>query len=293
MPQPSAREPEHMKIADLERVSGVSRSTLHMYLSQGLIPPPLKRGPKLHLYGPAHLAALAELRREQERGLSLADIRAKRARRTARRRASSERAEVARTKPGQRHGSVRTRILDTAARLFTERGYETVHVSDVARAAGVGKATLYEHFKSKSELFLECLDRLTEAMVAQQQRFIADEGASLQRGVEQYAAAAIATFPQYRMMISALGEAAFGSDGELAMRARAAFLRMGTSFAPWLERAMASGRCRPMDADLLAYMSWGALMAVGARLAHGDDKYTMLEALRVYFDFVTHGVAPR
>lgn len=293
MPQPSAREPELMKIADLERVSGVSRSTLHMYLNQGLIPPPVKRGPKLHLYGPEHLAALAELRREQERGLSLAEIRVRMARRAARSRASAARAEVVRSQPSQRPGSVRTRILDTAARLFTERGYETVHVSDVARAAGVGKATLYEHFKSKSELFLECLDRLTEAMVAEQQRFIAEEGASLQRGVEQYAAAAIASFPHYRMMISALGEAAFGSDTELALRARAAFLRMGTSFAPWLERAMASGRCRPMDADLLAYMSWGALMAVAARLAHGDNRYTMIEALRVYFDFVTNGVAPR
>jgi TetR/AcrR family transcriptional repressor of mexJK operon len=187
---------------------------------------------------------------------------------------------------------VREHILDTAAQLFTEHGYEPVHVSDVARAAGVGKATLYEHFKSKSELFIECVDRLTNAMVEGQQRFIAGEGASLQRGVEQYAAAAIATFPHYRMMISALGEAAFGSDPDLAVRARAAFLRMGTSFAPWLERAMAQGRCRPMDAELLAYMSWGALMAVGARLAHGDGKYTMLEALRVYFDFVTHGTAP-
>jgi AcrR family transcriptional regulator len=257
-----------MKIADLERVSGVSRSTLHLYLSQGLIPPPVRRGPKLHLYGPEHVEALAELKRQQARGLSLAQIRART------QRAASVRAESAKKprQPAPRSAGVRAHILDTAARLFTERGYESVHVSDVARAAGVGKATLYEHFRSKSELFIECLDRLTEAMVSEQQRFIAGEGASLATGVEQYAGAMIASFPHYRMMISALGEAAFGTDNELADRARAAFLRMGTGFAPWLEHAMARGRCREMDPELLAYMTWGALMAIGARLAHGDGK---------------------
>jgi AcrR family transcriptional regulator len=49
----------------------------------------------------------------------------------------------------------RADILRAAADLFGRRGYGGVQVDDVARAAGVGKPTLYRYFASKEELFLQ------------------------------------------------------------------------------------------------------------------------------------------
>lgn len=49
----------------------------------------------------------------------------------------------------------RTRILQEAARLFTEKGYETTSVQDLAEALGLSKAALYHHFRSKEEILLE------------------------------------------------------------------------------------------------------------------------------------------
>src|SRR5262245_27882527 len=46
-------------------------------------------------------------------------------------------------------------ILRAAADLFGRHGYGGVQVDDVARAAGVGKPTLYRYFTSKEELFLQ------------------------------------------------------------------------------------------------------------------------------------------
>jgi AcrR family transcriptional regulator len=43
-------------------------------------------------------------------------------------------------------------IADTAARLFAERGYERVAVSDVAREAEVAEQTLYNYFPTKERL---------------------------------------------------------------------------------------------------------------------------------------------
>jgi AcrR family transcriptional regulator len=43
-------------------------------------------------------------------------------------------------------------IADTAARLFAERGYESVAVIDIARAAEVALQTLYNYFPSKEHL---------------------------------------------------------------------------------------------------------------------------------------------
>ena len=43
-------------------------------------------------------------------------------------------------------------IADTAARLFAERGYESVAVSDVASEAEVAEQTVYNYFPTKEQL---------------------------------------------------------------------------------------------------------------------------------------------
>src|SRR6266516_2735054 len=59
------------------------------------------------------------------------------------------------TDPGLRERKkARTRqvIADAAARLFAERGYEQVAVSDVAREAEVSEQTVYNYFQTKDGL---------------------------------------------------------------------------------------------------------------------------------------------
>ena len=46
-------------------------------------------------------------------------------------------------------------IGDAAARLFAERGYEQVAVSDVAREAEVSEQTVYNYFQTKEQLVID------------------------------------------------------------------------------------------------------------------------------------------
>jgi len=52
----------------------------------------------------------------------------------------------------------RTRVLDAAAEVFAERGYERATVDEIATRAGLSKGTVYWNFASKEELFLALLD---------------------------------------------------------------------------------------------------------------------------------------
>jgi len=45
------------------------------------------------------------------------------------------------------------RILEAAGQLFREQGYGAVSMDQIAREAGVSKATVYAHFESKDRLF--------------------------------------------------------------------------------------------------------------------------------------------
>jgi len=65
---------------------------------------------------------------------------------------------VATTRPESAQGA-RERILDTAYELFSHRGIHDVGVDEVVERAGVAKATLYNHFRSKDDLVLAFLEQ--------------------------------------------------------------------------------------------------------------------------------------
>ena len=65
----------------------------------------------------------------------------------------------------------RQQILDAAAALFQEVGYEGFSVALLASKAGVVKGTLYLYFKTREEVFLalydQSLNRMSETFIAQ------------------------------------------------------------------------------------------------------------------------------
>ncbi len=62
----------------------------------------------------------------------------------------------------------RRQILDFAIQVFSSRGFHATSMNDVADAAGVTKPVLYQHFRSKRELYLAALndvgDRLRQSI---------------------------------------------------------------------------------------------------------------------------------
>lgn len=65
---------------------------------------------------------------------------------------------------GRKTSEARTRVLDTADRLFYEHGIRAVGVDRIIAEAGVAKMTLYSHFPSKDDLVLAVLKHREEAM---------------------------------------------------------------------------------------------------------------------------------
>ena len=56
-------------------------------------------------------------------------------------------------------------IADTARRLFAERGFEGVAVAEVARAADVSEATVFNYFPTKEDLYYSGLEIFEENLL--------------------------------------------------------------------------------------------------------------------------------
>lgn len=52
------------------------------------------------------------------------------------------------------------KILDTAERLFIEKGYERASLQDILDETGLSKGAIYHHFASKEDIFYSVCDRI-------------------------------------------------------------------------------------------------------------------------------------
>jgi len=58
----------------------------------------------------------------------------------------------------QRSEETRSKIIETAIKLFSTRGFNAASVDDICKDAGISKGAFYHHFESKQALFLALLD---------------------------------------------------------------------------------------------------------------------------------------
>lgn len=60
----------------------------------------------------------------------------------------------------------RNEILDTAERLFVEKGFDGTSTNDILNDIGIARGTLYYHFKSKEDILDAMIERLTGRLIA-------------------------------------------------------------------------------------------------------------------------------
>lgn len=182
--RPSANDSQWIRIAELERMSGTPRATIHFYLRAGLLHPPVKTGKTMAYYDSSHLNKLTFIRRSRQQGFPLVGIRRELAAIEPRRLEAlarwnngavdagdgnaAERDAAGLPQAGHPHRGpgMRTheRILQAGSELFRRNGYRNTRVSDLTRKLGVGKGTFYFHFSDKRELFLACVPRIFEEL---------------------------------------------------------------------------------------------------------------------------------
>lgn len=73
------------------------------------------------------------------------------------------------------YAAKREELVRIAAQLFKEQGYQSTRLIDVARAAGLDRATIYYYFGSKEELFRETVEGAFDVLIQEAEDLICDE----------------------------------------------------------------------------------------------------------------------
>lgn len=163
-----------IRIAELEKQSGVSRRNIHFYLQNGLLHAPVKTGKTMSYYDDGHLRKLQIIKTAREEGLPIAAIHERiNAAETTAEVPGDSGADSPETQPLKLRGpnkdraqKTRDRILDIGSTLFRTRGYQQTKISDITTAMAVGKGTFYFYFTDKKALFLECVPRIFNELFA-------------------------------------------------------------------------------------------------------------------------------
>jgi AcrR family transcriptional regulator len=153
------------------------------------------------------------------------------------------------------------RILDAAHELILRWGYRKTTIEDIAKHAGVGKGTIYLHWKTREDLFLALL--LRERLIASkglEQRLAEDPEGTTLHGMIKHILLSTMRNPLLKASLlqdgEVLGELAHNESGKKDIEQR---LHVAESFLAFLR----SGGLIRTDIDLHAQVQMFITIATG------------------------------
>jgi AcrR family transcriptional regulator len=188
----------------------------------------------------------------------------------------------------------RDQIIDTARRLFGERGTTDVPMDEIASQAGVARSTVYVYFSNRDELLRACVQSMYDRMTETVALVVTDEATPSQR-LRQLIVGVLERVDEspafFRLAMATQG--ATGASGSDAVGG--ALMMIGLDMIRVLEElvdeGMAAGDFRPgLDRDravvLIGQQIFGALSV----RAGEPDPIPAAQAADEIYDFVRRGL---
>ncbi len=182
------------------------------------------------------------------------------------------------------------KILDAAAAVFADKGYQRATTREIARVADVAEGTIYNYFGNKQGLLLGILQQIVEETGNSIAAIEADDVTSM---VEQALEARLALSKKHRMLLTFLHEARLNPEvlTFYTTHLRDHLLTVMTERIAILHQL---GIMRPADARLVARIFLALVIGFGVQFELGDDAFLAEETpaalARGITDVLLHGL---
>lgn len=191
----------------------------------------------------------------------------------------------------------RKEILQAAERIFAERGLEGARTGAIAAAAGVNKALLFYHFRSKDELFSSVVEESIGEIHRSLMKLLSSPGPAkeiLLRYVDTFFEA-VARRPHN----TAVFLRAMRTDSKLAERMmRKFFIPRTEKLAALIRRGVREREFRPVDGlqtallitSLMVFQFWGASVVRNMGYYNPFSKSHLKKRKAAVTDFIRYGL---
>jgi AcrR family transcriptional regulator len=179
-------------------------------------------------------------------------------------------------------------ILEAAAAVFAEKGYQRATMREIGARAGIAPGTIYLYFKNKRDLLLAIADRLIAQPV--DQALAEASHLDAQEHISAILRDRIRFARENRSLLQALVTEVWT---DLALQERFFTQVIGPIFASgarYLQRQVEAGRLRPCRVEIVAPAVAGAIVFLSAMralvpehiLPHISDEELVEELTRLY-----------
>ncbi|MEW5736739.1 MAG: MerR family transcriptional regulator [Thermodesulfobacteriota bacterium] len=272
-----------MKISDLAEEAGLSRHTVHYYLKEGLLPPPVKTGKTMALYSQTHLDCLRFIKGlRAERDMPIVAVRQEVLLRFGDE--WEKGGGLVSAQPGSKGEQQRQRIINKALELFSSKGYHRTHISDITDGLHISKGTFYIYFKNKRDVFLAVFLHLTGVLTEIEENLESEPDffVRMYKRARRY----FFTYKKYHRVFDIIRAETIGREELSEYGGRAIYKNLLELLGNDIKKAQENGLIweLPLSPELLGYMVFGAFDFACFRLMQ-DNRYDLDEFLDTLFQW--------
>jgi AcrR family transcriptional regulator len=147
---------------------------------------------------------------------------------------------------------VRNAILDATDNLLARRGYKKMTIDELAQEVGIGKGSIYLHFRSKEEIVLSHIDRIVERLRARLRQIADENGTAETRLKEMLLTRVLFRFDSVQHYTISLNDLLSAVRPHLLLRRKQYFLDEACIFARVIGEGQKSGEFAAADIETIS-----------------------------------------
>ncbi len=285
---------EGMTIGELEKKSGIRRSTIHHYIWYGLLHQPFRTGQTMAYYDQSHLRRLDTIQKIKLDFLKSAKttrvpldfIKHKLTEGYTLTKDKSPAKKETKEKTREKVQKKKEEIIEATLKLYADRGYYLTNIKEIAREVGISAPTFYHYFQDKRELFVEAIEYVIRNLPAGIQGCAGKRKDPAQRS--------IIMFRIFQKHYSKIGEVLNQLRAGVAIgdqwardRLSRVYKEMTENVARQVREGMKHGLIRDVDPELLGFFNV-LLDEMAMHRASLDNKYTINQVMLFVADMLYH-----
>jgi len=283
---------EGMTIGELERRSGIRRSTIHHYVRSGLLQQPYKTGQTMAYYDQSHLRRLEIIQKIKIDYLKSAKtsrvpidfIMHKMNESYTLTKNKNATEKQPNRKIREKVQKKKEEIIEATLKLYADRGYYLTNIRDITREVGMSAPAFYHYFQDKRELFVEVIEYVVRNYRREAKEALAIEKDPVQRTRIMFQIFS-KHYPKIGEILNQLRAGVAIGDQWAKERLSSLYGEMTKNVSKEIRAGIKIGVIRDVDPDLLAFLNV-LLDEMAVHRASIDNKYTAQEIMSFVADML-------